>query len=172
MRIPTEIFSAIIGGIIGSLLPALLTYVETVRAGYRQRLMLADEIEENQYLLFDYAQIQQDNGRRILGYKDFNLYAWESAKANKLLFLSEYELTYVRIFYSDVQEMIYLVEHFQIYKLDDKKITPEVQHIISLIANDCTEKYVNPENNRSVQLIKSLRRKINLLNYYPIVWGR
>lgn len=78
----------------------------------------------------------------------------------------------MRIFYSDVQEISYLVEHLQTYKLDDKNTASEAQHIISIIADNCTVKYVAPENNYSEQLINSLRRKINLLNYYPIVWGK
>lgn len=171
MRIPTEIWSAIIGGIIGSLVPALLNYVEIVRAGYQQRLMLADEIEENSHLLFEYGQINKSLERRILLYEIFQLYAWEATKESKFLFLSQYELIYVRLFYKDVQIISYLVDHLNIYKLDDENTKEKVLHVISLISNDCTTRYVNPDNNFFYQLVNSLKRKINLLNYYPIVWG-
>lgn len=171
MQIPTEILAGIIGGIIGSLIPAFLTYVETVRAGYQQRLMLADEIEENDHILFAYGQLQEDWGRRILCYEPFNLYAWQSAKESRFLFLSQYELTYVSLFYKDVQQVAYYLEHLKIYRLDDEKTREEALHVIRLISDDCTIRHVAPENNISYKLVHSLKRKINLLNYYPILWN-
>lgn len=131
--------------------------------------MLADEIEENHHWLFDYSQIQQDISRRILAYKDFDLSAWESAKASRYLCLSEYELTYVRILYNNVQEISYLVGQLEGYKPDDENTDPKVQHISSLIADDCME-HIDAKNDYSHQLINSLKRKLNFLNYYPTIW--
>lgn len=171
MEIPTEIVSAIIGGIIGSSLPAFLTYVETVRAGYQQRLMLADEIEENHRVLFSYGQLRAELGQRILFYRTLDSSAWESAKTNKFLFLSQYELAYINNFYQHVRYIAYLFEHLEIYKLDDENTRSKASHVISLISDDCTTRYVAPKNDFSHGLVSSLRRKIHLLNYYPVIWG-
>lgn len=171
MQIPSELLAAVIGGFVGSLVPVVFSYLEKVRRGQQLRTYLAKEIEFNSSVLFEYGVIAQDIDLRIVWYENFRFDAWKIAESLNFCFLSEYEQIYVLQIYEDARFVSHLVEHLNVYTREMTTALYRRSHIVSQINDYCSTRYCDPRNNRSHKLVQSLKRKINLMNYYPVVLG-